>query len=69
MENLKELATGLAFPEGPIAMLDGSVLLVEIKRGTLTRVCADGKVEVVAQIGGGPKWRGHRSRWSMLPLQ
>ena len=54
MENLKELATGLAFPEGPIAMLDGSVLLVEIKRGTLTRVCADGKVEVVAQIGGGP---------------
>jgi gluconolactonase len=54
MENLKELATGLAFPEGPIAMLDGSVLLVEIKRGTLTRVCDDGKVEVVAQIGGGP---------------
>jgi gluconolactonase len=54
MENLKELATGLAFPEGPIAMLDGSILLVEIKRGSLTRVCADGKVEVVAQIGGGP---------------
>ena len=54
MDNLKELATGLAFPEGPIAMPDGSVLLVEIKRGSLTRVCADGTVEIVAQIGGGP---------------
>lgn len=47
------LAEGLAFPEGPIAMPDGSVLLVEIARGTLTRV-RDGAVEVVATLGGGP---------------
>ena len=47
------LAEGLQFPEGPIAQADGSVLLVEIARGTLSRV-ADGKVEVVAELGGGP---------------
>jgi len=53
MSELKILAEGLRFPEGPIAMRDGSVLLVEIARGTLTRV-HDGKVEVVADLGGGP---------------
>lgn len=44
---------GLQFPEGPIAMPDGSVLLVEIARGTLSRVW-NGKIEVVADLGGGP---------------
>ena len=48
------IATGLQFPEGPIALDDGSVLLVEIKRGTLSRVQPDGRVEVVAEPGGGP---------------
>jgi gluconolactonase len=48
------IATGLQFPEGPIALDDGSVLLVEIKRGTLSRVQPDGRVEVVAELGGGP---------------
>src|SRR6187455_3747596 len=51
--NVRELATGLEFPEGPVAMPDGSTLVVEIHRGTLSRV-ADGKVEVVADVGGGP---------------
>lgn len=49
-----ELASGLEFPEGPIAMDDGSVLLTEIARQTLTRVTPDGRVEVVAETGGGP---------------
>ena len=35
-------------------MADGSVLLVEIERGTLSRVSQDGSVEVVADCGGGP---------------
>ena len=48
------VATGLKFPEGPIAMADGSILVVEIARGTLSRVAPDGKVEVVAETGGGP---------------
>ena len=51
---IRELATGLMFPEGPVAMDDGSVLLVEIARGTLTRVSPDGEVSVVAELGGGP---------------
>lgn len=48
------VAEGLRFPEGPIAMPDGSVVLVEIERGTLSRVINDGVVEVVADLGGGP---------------
>ena len=40
------LAEGLQFPEGPIAMADGSVILVEIARGTLSRVW-NGKTEVI----------------------
>ncbi|MER2537571.1 MAG: SMP-30/gluconolactonase/LRE family protein [Rhizobiaceae bacterium] len=48
------VAEGLEFPEGPIAMSDGSVLLVEIRGGYLTRVTADGRVERLVHLGGGP---------------
>ena len=48
------MATGLRFPEGPIAMADGSVVLVEIARQTLSRVDPDGTVDVIAHLGGGP---------------
>ncbi|MGH8617352.1 MAG: SMP-30/gluconolactonase/LRE family protein [Burkholderiales bacterium] len=51
---MHEICRGLEFPEGPIALADGSVLLVEIKRGTLSRVTPDGRIEVVADCGGGP---------------
>ena len=51
---MKEVASGLQFPEGPIAMADGSVVLVEIRRGTLTRVAPDGRRETIADLGGGP---------------
>lgn len=54
MAEMKLIADGLKFPEGPIAMPDGSILLVEIARGTLTRVTPDGKKEIVAEPGGGP---------------
>lgn len=47
------LAEGLQFPEGPIAMPDGSIVLVEIARGTLSRVW-NGRTEVIADLGGGP---------------
>lgn len=50
----RTMAEGLKFPEGPIAMPDGSVILVEIARGTLSRVTVDGGVEVIADLGGGP---------------
>jgi gluconolactonase len=51
---VREIATGLRFPEGPVAMPDGSVVLVEIERRTLSRVTPDGKVRVIASLGGGP---------------
>jgi gluconolactonase len=54
MEEVRELAAGLLFPEGPVWMPDDSVLLVEIRRGTLSRVSPGGDVEVVADLGGGP---------------
>lgn len=50
----RTLAEGLQFPEGPVAMADGSVLLVEIAAGTLTRVASDGTKSIVARPGGGP---------------
>ena len=48
------VAEGLGFPEGPVALADGSVLLVEIRRGALSRVRPDGGVERLVQLGGGP---------------
>lgn len=48
------LAVGLLFPEGPVPQADGSVLIVEIERRTVTRVAPDGAVSVVAELGGGP---------------
>lgn len=51
--NFEIIAEGLGFPEGPIAMDDGAVIVVEIKRQTLTR-CWRGKTEVIAHLGGGP---------------
>jgi gluconolactonase len=54
MSNIRVIATGLEFPEGPVVMPDGSVVLVEIRRQTLTRVYPDGRKEIVAKIPGGP---------------
>ena len=48
------MASGLRFPEGPVALADGSVLVVEIAAGTLSRVDSNGGVTVVAECGGGP---------------
>lgn len=50
----REITTGLRFPEGPIAMPDGSVLVVEIEGGRLIRVASDGAKSVAAELGGGP---------------
>jgi len=50
----REIASGLRFPEGPVALDDGSVLVVEIAGGTLARVTPDGRVARIAQLGGGP---------------
>ena len=54
MIEYRTITDGLRFPEGPIAMPDGSVILVEIEAGRLTRVLPNGAKEVVAEPGGGP---------------
>ena len=51
---LVTVTEGLAFPEGPVALRDGSVLVVEIAGCRLTRVRADGGHEVIASLEGGP---------------
>ena len=48
------IAEELEFPEGPVALPDGSVLVVEIKRGAITRVLPGGSKETVSIPGGGP---------------
>ncbi len=54
MPELTEVATDLKFPEGPIAMPDGSVVLVEMFGPSLTRILPDGSKETIAEIPGGP---------------
>ena len=44
----RTVAQGLRFPEGPVAMPDGSVILVEIAAGRITRIDAEGRIDVVA---------------------
>lgn len=54
MMALTEIAAGLRFPEGPVAMPDGSIVLTEIAAGRVTRVWPDGRIEPLAETGGGP---------------
>jgi gluconolactonase len=49
-----EITTGLQFPEGPVAMPDGSVILTEMFASRLTRVSPDGTKSTVAEINGSP---------------
>ena len=53
-DDLEIITDNLAFPEGPIACRDGSVLLVEVRGCTLTRVLPSGAQEVVARVNGAP---------------
>jgi gluconolactonase len=54
MAEIRIVASGLRFPEGPVAMADGSVVLGEIAGGAVTRIGADGGKHVLSQAGGGP---------------
>ncbi|HET9639107.1 MAG TPA: SMP-30/gluconolactonase/LRE family protein [Allosphingosinicella sp.] len=48
------VAEGLDFPEGPVAMADGSVIVAEIKGKRISRVRPDGSKDVLVETGGGP---------------
>jgi len=54
MSDIRIITEGLKFPEGPIALPDGDIIVVEIGAGCLTRVSPNGKKTVVARPGGGP---------------
>src|SRR6202162_3274359 len=54
MADIRIVATGLRFPEGPVAMADGSVILGEIAGGAVTRTAPDGAKREIGKAGGGP---------------
>ena len=54
MADLRVMATGLGFPEGPVAMADGSVILGEIAGSAVTRIASDGSKRAIGTPGGGP---------------
>lgn len=51
---LTEIASDLAFPEGPVLLPDGAIAVVEIARGSVTRIDRNGRKSVIAKLGGGP---------------
>ena len=50
----REITRGLRFPEGPVVLPDGSVVVVEIEGARLVRCTLDGRRQIVAELGGGP---------------
>jgi gluconolactonase len=54
MAEIRIVAGGLRFPEGPVAMADGSVILGEIAGGAVTRIARDGGKSILCNAGGGP---------------
>lgn len=53
MLNFEELATNLMYPEGPVALVDGSVIVSEVGGSAITRI-DKGAVTQVAKITGSP---------------
>src|SRR5262249_57586456 len=51
---VREAGGGLGCRGGGVGRSGGSVVLVEIERRTLSRVTPDGKIHVIATLGGGP---------------
>jgi gluconolactonase len=52
--NYRVVATGLEFPEGPLELPGGDILVTEIRSGTLRRITAEGRASLFATTGGGP---------------
>ncbi len=48
------IAEGLQAPEGPVVLADGSIIVMEMHSGRVSRVWGGGRVEVVAETGGTP---------------
>lgn len=48
------IAEGLEYPESPVYLPDGSILIVEVRGQKLKKVSPDGSIEVIAELPGGP---------------
>ncbi|MBI3672326.1 MAG: SMP-30/gluconolactonase/LRE family protein, partial [Rhizobiales bacterium] len=48
------IAEGLLFPEGPVWLADGSLIIVEVAGACVSRIAADGRKSVIAKPGGSP---------------
>lgn len=51
---LTVFAKNLSFPEGPIALKDGSVVLVELKSRHIKRAFPNGEQKIIATVDGAP---------------
>ena len=60
--DVQVLAAGLQFPEGPVALNDGSVLVAEIRSGLIKRVWPDGTVTTHADCSGRQRPRATYAR-------
>ena len=54
MAEFELIADGLRFPEAPVVMDDGSVIVTEIEAQRITRCWPGGRKKVIATPGGGP---------------
>lgn len=54
ISGFREVATIDGFPEGPVALADGSLLVVDIKNGNLLHITEGKEPEVVVHLGDGP---------------
>lgn len=52
--DFRVVTTGLRFPEGPLELPNGDLLVTEIAAGCLTRVTPEGERSLFANTGGGP---------------
>ena len=54
MPDVRIVASNFGFPEGPVVMPDGAVILTEIAGRCCTRIGPDGARSTVGNAGGGP---------------
>ena len=69
MSDVRIVAGGLGFPEGPVAMADGSVILTEIRNRRCSRVTPDGTVCAVLRRRRRAQRPRGRPGWRALSLQ
>src|SRR4029079_9682056 len=52
MADVRSVASNFGFPEGPVVMPDGAIILTEIAGRCCTRIGADGARSTVGNAGG-----------------